>query len=100
MTLIYVTCKDEQEAVKISRHLLKERLIACSNMHPIRSMYWWNDKIQDDKEFVMIAKTLEKNYGKIKEEIKKIHSYDIPCILKLDTEADKRYDQWVKGEVK
>jgi len=100
MTLIYITCKDEEEAVKISKHLLGEKLIACSNMHPIRSMYFWKGKIQDEKEVVIIAKTLEKNYGKIKEEVSKLHSYDVPCILKIDAEANESYDKWVNEEVK
>jgi len=100
MTLIYITCKDENEAVKISEHLLNKKLIACSNMHPIRSMYWWQGKIQDEKEFVIMAKTLDKNYGKIKEEVKKLHSYDVPCILKIDVEANESYDKWVNEEVK
>ena len=100
MTLIYITCKDEEEAVKISKNLLEKRLIACSNMHPIRSMYWWKGKIQDEKEVVIIAKTLEKNYGRIKKEVSKLHSYDIPCILKIDAEANESCDKWVKEEVK
>ena len=100
MTLIYITCKDEDEAVKISKHLLNKKLIACSNMHPIRSMYSWNNKIQDEKEFVLIAKTLEKNYEKIKQEVKKLHSYDVPCILKIDAEANESYNKWVNEEVK
>ena len=100
MTLIYITCKDEQEAVKISKHLLNKRLIACSNMHPVRSMYWWNNKIADEKEFVIMAKTKEKNYKAIKEEVKKLHSYDVPCILKIDAEANESYGKWVDKEVK
>ena len=100
MTLIYITCKDEEEAVKISKHLLEKRLIACSNIHPIRSLYWWEGKIQDEKEVVIIAKTLEKNYGKIKEEVSKLHSYDVPCILKIDAEANESYDKWVNDEVR
>lgn len=100
MILVYITCKDEEEAVKISKHLLNKKLIACSNMHPIRSMYWWNGKIQDNKEFVIIAKTKEKNYEKIKEEVSKLHSYDVPCILKLNAEANESYDKWVDEEVK
>ena len=100
MTIIYITCKDEEEAVKISKHLLGKKLIACSNMHPIRSMYWWEGKIQDEREVVIIAKTLAKNYEKIKEEVSKLHSYDVPCILKIDAEANESYDEWVKGEVK
>ena len=99
MTLIYITCKNEEEAVKISKHLLEKKLIACSNMHPIRSMYWWEGKIQDEKEIVIIAKTLEKNYGKIKEEVSKLHSYDVTCILKIDAEANESYDKWVNEEV-
>ena len=99
MILIYITCKDEEEAVKISKYLLDKKLIACSNMHHIRSMYWWNSKIQDEKEFVIIAKTKEKNYEKIKEEVKKLHSYDVPCILKLNAEANESYDKWVDEEV-
>jgi len=100
MTLIYITCKDEEEAVKISRHLLNEKLIACSNMHPIRSMYRWNGKIKDEREFVIIAKTLDKYYEKIKEDVKKMHTYDVPCILKIDAEANEEYNQWVIDEVK
>ena len=100
MTLIYITCKDEEEAVKISKHLINKRLIACSNMYPIRSMYRWKGKLQDEKEFVLMTKTIEKNYGKIKEEVKKIHSYDVPCILKIEAEADESYDKWVNEEVK
>ena len=100
MTLIYITCKDNEEAEKISKRLLEKRLIACANLHPIRSLYWWEGKIQDNNETVIIAKTLEKNYNKIKEEVKKMHSYDVPCILKIDAEANESYDKWVKEEVK
>ena len=100
MILVYIICKDEQEAVKISKQLLDKKLIACSNMHPIRSMYHWDGKAQDDKEFVIIAKTKEKNYKEIKEEVQKLHSYDIPCILKINAEANESYGKWVNEEVK
>ena len=99
MTIIYITCKDEKEAVKISKHLLEKKLIACSNIHPIRSLYRWEGKVQDEKESVIIAKTVEKNYEKIKKEVKKIHSYDIPCILKIGAEANENFDKWVREEV-
>ena len=100
IALIYITCKDEKEAAKISKCLLEKRLIACSNIHPVRSMYWSKGKIQDEKEFAIVAKTLDKNYGKIKDEVSKVHSYDIPCILKINAEANESYEQWVKEEVK
>lgn len=100
MVLIYITCKDEKEAVRISKHLLEKRLIACSNMFPIRSMYSWKGKLQNEKEFVILAKTIDKNYNKIKKEVEKMHSYDIPCILKIDAKANKNYDRWANEELK
>jgi len=100
MTLIYITCKNEKEAVKISRYLLEKKLIACSNIYPIRSLYRWQGKMHDSKELAIIAKTKEKNYKKIKEGVLKLHSYDIPCILKIDAEANESYQKWVNEEVK
>ena len=99
MTLAYIICKDGIEAEKISMHLLKKRLIACANIFPIRSMYRWKKKIANEAESVVIAKTNNKNFGKVVSEVKKIHSYQIPCILKLDSIANKEYDKWAEKEM-
>lgn len=100
MTLVYITCKDQEEAEKISMLLLRKRLIACSNIFPIKSMYWWKGKIESQKETVILAKTLEKNFVKIQEEVSRLHSYEIPCILKIGAEANDSYDKWVKRTLK
>ena len=96
MAFVYITCKDEEEARKISRHILEKGLVACTNMFPIRSSYWWEGKIVDDNEFLILAKTKEKNYEEIKKEVKKIHSYTVPCICLLKAEANNEYDDWLK----
>ena len=96
MTLLYITCKDKKEAEKISMHLLKKRLIACANIFPIRSMYWWKYKIVNQDEIVIIAKTNKNRFNKAVNEIKKIHSYKIPCILKIEATANKEYEAWAK----
>ncbi|MBW2980407.1 divalent-cation tolerance protein CutA [Candidatus Woesearchaeota archaeon] len=95
MGLIYITCKDEKEARKIAKHLLEKKLIACANFFPINSMYWWEGKIEDDKEFLLLAKTTKKNANKVKDEVKKVHSYDVPCILEIDVDGNKEYIDWV-----
>lgn len=100
MTLVYITCKDEKEAGKISMHLLKKRLIACANIFPIKSMYWWIGKIAKDNEHVIIAKTNDKNFKKAVIEIKKLHSYSIPCILKISAIANKDYEDWANKELR
>ena len=100
MTFAYIICKDAIEADKISFHLLKKRLIACANIFPVRSMYRWKKKIVNDAENVVIAKTNEKNFPRVVSEVKKIHSYKIPCILKLDSFANKEYTNWAEKEMK
>lgn len=100
MTLAYITCKDKKEAEKISMLLLKKRLIACANIFPIRSMYWWKGKIVKDEENVIIAKTKNKNFKRLESEIKKVHSYNIPCILIIDSNANKDYEQWADKQIR
>ena len=100
MTLIYITCKDKNEAKKIATHLLKKRLIACANIFPIRSMYWWKNNIVNDNENLIIAKTNNKNFNKVAAEVKKMHSYKIPCILKINAKANKEYETWANKEMR
>lgn len=100
MMLVYITCGNEEEARKISLHLVKNRLAACANMFPIRSFYWWKGKLEETDEYVLLAKTIDENYGKIKKEIKKIHSYEVPCIMKINVDVNEEYGDWVKKETK
>ena len=99
MAFVYITCKDKKEAKKISRHLLEKRLIACSNIFPIESSYLWKGKIVEDKEYVILGKTIAKNYDKIKKDVKKIHSYSVPCICLLKADTNKEYGDWVNKEI-
>ena len=55
---IYITHPSPEDAKKTAEYLLKKKLIACVNMYPIESMYWWNGKIENDRETVTIAKTI------------------------------------------
>lgn len=99
MILVYVTCRDRAEAERIADILLKRRLIACANFFPVESMYWWENKITGDNEFVLLCKTQEDKYEEVREEIKKNHSYEVPCILKLSAEADPSYLRWLSKEL-
>ena len=98
--LIYITVSNEEEASKIAKYLLNKKIIACANTFPIRSIYKWNDKINDEVEFVLILKTLNKNFEKVKKEIEKIHSYDVPCIIKIPVSSNEKYFDWIRKEVR
>ncbi len=97
MIMLYVTHKDEKNARIIVARLMKKKLIACANIFPIRSVYEWEGKIVDDKEVVTLLKTNNKLYSKVESEIKKIHPYKIPCIIKIDAKANKDYENWINS---
>ena len=95
MIFVYITCSSAGEARKISMHLLKNKLVACTNVLPVDSSYWWKGKIESRKEWMIVAKSVKNNFGKIKIEVKKIHSYDVPEIVAVDAEANEEYSHWV-----
>ena len=99
MALAYIICKNRVEAERISMHLLKKRLIACANIFPVKSMYWWKGRIAKENEVVLLAKTSKNKFGKLENEAKKIHSYEIPCIMLIDAKANKEYEKWVNKEL-
>ncbi|MBD3164856.1 divalent cation tolerance protein CutA [Candidatus Woesearchaeota archaeon] len=99
MVLVYITCKDRKEALRISEHLLAKKLIACANIFPIESIYRWENKIQQDKEYAALGKTIKSKFDSIIKEVQSIHSYDLPCISLLDSGSESRYEAWVKKEI-
>jgi periplasmic divalent cation tolerance protein len=96
---VYITNPNKKVARKIALHLLKKRLVACANIFPIEASYWWKGKIENTKEVVLIVKTRKENFNKIKNEIKKIHPYSIPCIIRFNVEANKDYEKWIRETI-
>ncbi|MEK6917612.1 MAG: divalent cation tolerance protein CutA [Nanoarchaeota archaeon] len=98
--IVYITHKSLSEAKKVCEHLLKRKLIACVNYFPIQSAYWWKGKIDSANEVVSIVKSKKENWNEIKSEIKQIHPYETPCIMKFDVEANEDYEKWINKETK
>jgi len=93
----YITTKNKSEAKKIGKILLQERLAACVNVFDnMNSMYWWEGKIQDEKETVLIVKTTKKLFLTLSRKVKSIHSYKAPCILQIPIiDGNKEYLKWL-----
>ncbi|OAQ21563.1 divalent-cation tolerance protein CutA [Thermosulfurimonas dismutans] len=84
VVLLYVTAGSQEEALKIAKTLVEERLCACVNVFPeISSIYWWEGKVQEDREAVLLVKTRREFAEKVKSRILEIHSYTCPCILEI-----------------
>lgn len=101
MTIVYITTSNEEEAIKIGTHIVKERLAACSNIiKDMTSIYWWENNLEHDKEAILILKTIEEKVDEIMTKVKEIHSYDNPCIIALPIiKASDSYLSWLKEEI-
>lgn len=97
---IYTTFDNFEEARRIARILVNEKLVACANLLPnIVSIYPWQGKIEESKEIIMWCKTREEQVESIQAVIDKHHSYDVPAFvvypIKTGSEA---YLQWINDE--
>jgi periplasmic divalent cation tolerance protein len=98
INIVYVTHPDMRCAKRISEELVSEKLAACSNILPIKSIYWWEGIIQSEGEVVSILKTIPENWEKLKTKIEAVHPYDVPCIIKIEVEANTAYETWVREQ--
>jgi periplasmic divalent cation tolerance protein len=95
---IYITAKDEEEARKIGRTLVEERLVACINFFPIQSIYWWKSKVEEAGEIAIIAKTRADLVDRLIPRVKELHSYEVPCVVSWIIEkGNPDYLEWIKG---
>ncbi len=84
VALVIVTCANEDQAAAISRSLVSERLAACVNLiGPIRSIYRWRDKIEDDREVLLLIKTRATLVGRLERRIRELHTYEVPEVMAL-----------------
>lgn len=99
ITLFYIPCPSAGEARRIARLLLAKRVVACANLVPIQSLYWWEGRIADEAETVLIAKTVAGRADAVEREVRAAHPYKVPCIARCEIRANADYMEWVKNEV-
>lgn len=99
-TLVYVTAKNDEEAKRIAKAVVVERLAACANiLGSIDSVYWWQGKVCEDREVSLILKTSVERQPELIERIKELHSYDCPCIVFLPIDGGNRdFLNWIAAE--
>ena len=98
---IYVTVENFKQAEIIAELAIKNKLCACANIFPeIHSMFEWEGKVNIEKETVLILKTIESKFQKLEKLISENHTYEIPCILKLDiSDGNNKFLNWLQSTV-
>ena len=98
---IYVTTGSDDEARRIGRTLVEEKLAACSNIVPIKSIYRWQDKIEEADEVAMFIKTRSELADRVIDRVKELHSYEVPCIVTFPIEkGNPDYLKWIGESTK
>lgn len=95
--VVLVNCPNIQEAENISRILVSNKIAACINIIPnVRSVYTWQEKVEEAQEVMLIIKTIEDNLPKLEEVIKNYHSYTVPEIISWPIKSGNvEYLKWM-----
>jgi len=97
---VYMTTGSREEARRIGRTLVEERLAACVNiLDGMQSLYWWDGAVQDGQETVLIAKTRTVLLERLTERVRGLHSDRCPCVVALPIEGgNPAFLQWIGEE--
>lgn len=98
---VYVLFADANEAERIGRLMVEERLAACANLlGPVRSIYRWKGAIETAEEVPIIFKTTHDRADALITRVAGLHSYDVPCIATWPIDRILgSYAEWVEKSV-
>jgi periplasmic divalent cation tolerance protein len=98
--MVYITCESPEQAARIGRTLVSERLAACVNILPgMTSVYRWQGRIEEAAEAVLVAKTRMVLADALTKRVVALHSYDVPCVVVLPIlRGNPEFIAWVESE--
>jgi len=98
--VVLVTTSDAEDASRIARALVDEKLCACVNVvGPIRSVFKWEGKVCDEAEALLVIKTRGALFDRLCGRIRELHSYDVPEVIALPIVAgNDAYLRWIDEE--
>jgi periplasmic divalent cation tolerance protein len=98
MLVVLTSFASEDDAARVVRALVEERLIACGNLIPgARSLYRWQGQIADQREVVALMKTRKQDWTALLSRLHELHPYEVPECLALRVAAGApRYMAWLE----
>lgn len=99
---VYAVFANADEAERIGRTVIEERLAACTNMlSPVRSIYRWQGAVETADEVAAIFKTTNERADALIARIAGLHSYDVPCVVSWPIDKiTSAYASWVEESVR
>ena len=100
--MVFCTCPDWDEAMRLGRAIVDRELAACVNVLPgVASIYGWQGKVEQAQEVLLVAKTGSAQFDALRAYIEEAHTYDLPEVLALPVvDGNARYLDWILANIK
>jgi periplasmic divalent cation tolerance protein len=97
MLVVLTTFASEDDAARVTRALVEDRLIACANLVPgVRSIYRWRGEVKDEREVLAVMKTRKQDWTALLSRLHELHPYEVPECLALRVAAGApKYMEWL-----
>ena len=101
-TYIVFVSIPRDEARAFAKKLIDKRLGACVNIIPkMESFYWWDDKVLEDSESLLLVKTSAARYEELRDYVETHHPYDLPEVVAVSmADGLPDYLAWIRRETK
>ncbi len=100
--IVLTTVGLKEVAEKLAHELVGRRLAACVNIvGPIRSVYRWKQKIENEQEYLLLIKTTAERAAQLQSAFKDLHPYELPECMELALHGgSEAYLAWLAEEAK
>jgi periplasmic divalent cation tolerance protein len=99
--IVFCTCADDQEALRLANMLVERRLAACVNVLPrVQSVYRWEGEVKLESEYLLLMKTTEERFTALRDTLMELHSYEVPELLAIPVwGGSDKYLAWIQESV-
>jgi len=101
LLIVLTTFANEDDAARVTRVLVEERLAACGNLLPgARSIYRWQGSVADEREVVVLLKTRKQDWPALMSRLHELHPYDTPeCVAVRMASVAPKYGAWLEAQL-
>ena len=99
LLLLITTAPNQLLAEQISKELIERKLAACISIKEIKSIYRWQENIEENKEFQLTIKSIPENLNDLTLILKEKITYEVPEIIYKILDSENSYFQWIEESI-
>ena len=103
MWIVQTTISGELNEAEVGmwcQSIIDSNLASCVDLKRTNSVFRWEGEIQTNSETILILKTTSEKLASLIDKLKKIHSYECPCVLAINIKkGNSDFLDWITHEV-